>query len=275
MITGQEGKSASLFAAEPAENAAAEGVSQIPQEGGAALQSAKNAPQASQTAVDSPKKSDVPQASQTAGESPKASQTLKIAPKTPQSAENAPQALQKTDEALVLLAKTGDEAALSELFKKYEPLRKSFLNRYYLQGAEKEDLEQEVSLGFYYAILSYQADGGAAFLTFAATCIRRRVFSELQKDGAQKNRAFRSCEELTEEQPSPFLDPLSVMERDETAAGIEKTLTSGELAVYRLFIKGFRPQEIAAEIGKSVRSVENTVARIRKKTKEYLASAGK
>ncbi len=260
MITGQEGKSASLFAAEPEESAASESILQSPQEGGAAPE---------------PAEENTTRPSQSAENAPDTFHAAVGAPKDSQISETAPQALQKTDEALALLAKTGDEAALSELFKKYEPLRKSFLNRYYLQGAEKEDLEQEVSLGFYYAILSYQADGGAAFSTFAATCIRRRVFSELQKDGAQKNRAFRSCEELTEEQPSPFLDPLCVMERDETAAGIEKTLTSGELAVYRLFIKGFRPQEIAAEIGKSVRSVENTVARIRKKTKEYLASAGK
>ncbi len=180
-----------------------------------------------------------------------------------------------SDEALALLAKDGEESALSELFRRYEPLRKGFLNRYYLKGAEKEDLEQEISIGFYFAISSYQAECGAAFSSFAVTCIRRRVISALEKDNAQKNCAFRSCEQLSEEQPSPFLDPLSGLERDETFAGIEKMLTAGETAVFRPFIAGYKPSEIAEMTGKSVRSVENTVARVRKKTKAYLASAGK
>lgn len=190
----------------------------------------------------------------------------------------------KTDEQLVVLVKEGNEEALSFLLQKYRELVKTKINKYYIVGAEKDDIFQEGMIGLYKAIKSFNNDKQSSFKTFANICIERHLITAIKSSTRQKHIPLNSylslntsaydnndeSVELIDTFDSHTIeDPLEIMMKKEAYleinTSIDKSLSDFEKKVLNRFIKGESYVTIAKRLDSPVKSVDNAMQRIRKK----------
>lgn len=184
-----------------------------------------------------------------------------------------------TDNELINLARNGDLFAEEALAKRYGRLVRICARQFFLVGGDGEDLIQEGMLGLLSAIRTYAPDREASFKTYAERCIRNRLLSAVESDNRQKNVPLNqgvSLEALKREDDSfqALNDLVSrcpediILEREhfsEIRGKYMKTLSKYELDVLEQYLNGLSYREIAAVLGKSEKSVDNAVQRIRKK----------
>lgn len=191
-----------------------------------------------------------------------------------------------SDEELVALAAAGDHLAEEHLIRRFEGLVYERTRPYFLPGAEKDDLLQEGMLGFCEAIYAYDAEKCDSFSAFASICITREVLSAVKKYNRQKHLMLNSSISL--DAPVDDTEDASLMGliEDEAAPDMEEhiiakeeirnwertihlVLTPSEKEVLRYYMEGKRYQDIADAMNKTVKSVNNTMQRIRKKLQKY------
>ena len=190
-----------------------------------------------------------------------------------------------TDEDIVTLVKTGDEKALTYLLEKYKELVNIKVGRYFLIGAEREDVMQEGMIGLFKAIKSFDQEKQNSFKSFANICIERQLITAIKTSNRQKHMPLNSYLSLNtaaydnNEEDSVELidtfnsntieDPLeTVMKKEyyeQMQNNIEKSLSKFEKQVLERFIKGESYTVIAKRLDSPVKSVDNAIQRIRKK----------
>ena len=194
-----------------------------------------------------------------------------------------------TDEALQARAAGGDPAAEEELIGRYGPLVRAVVRPYFLAGGESEDLIQEGMIGLVSAIRSYRAEGGASFRTYAALCVRRRVYSALRASAGTKTVSLDDC--LSLEAPPFDTDQANafgrvedsfrrgpedeIIDRENASAfwkDFLRCLSKLEAQIMDHYLKGMSYQEIASKVRKPPKAVDNAVQRVRKKLTRYLNS---
>ena len=191
----------------------------------------------------------------------------------------------QTDEEIIAEIKTGDEKALTYLLDKYKELVNIKVGKYFLIGAEKEDIIQEGMIGLYKAIKSFNKDKQNSFKSFANICIERQLITAIKTSNRQKHMPLNSYLSLNtaaydnNEEDSVELidtfdsntieDPLETIMKKEyyeqLQNNIEKTLSHFEKQVLNRFIKGESYNIIAQKLDSPVKSVDNAIQRIRKK----------
>ena len=191
-----------------------------------------------------------------------------------------------SDEELCRLAKTDKDAEEYLLVKNKEMVRLEARNLYLAWG-EWDDLLQEGMIGLLQAIRGYSADNGASFATFAALCVRGKMLnavtaSNRRKHGAMEDYvpldspAFQSEDGTGLYGVGRYDNPESQVISREDAGTLRKrildSLSKGENAVFTEYLQGLDYREIAAKLGKSPKSVDNTLQRIRRKVRELLAN---
>ena len=172
---------------------------------------------------------------------------------------------------LILKAKDGNETALVSLLEAYKPLINS-LSKKYSSMCENhpewsDDFFEEAQIAFYNAIVTYDtANSSITFGAYAKTCIRNKLISFVRKLNAKKRQKAvldTSCEVRTPQ------DNVIWRELGEKLFAVaEKTLSPYEKKVLSLCYKGYRAREIAIHVGKSTKSVNNAIFRIRSKLKD-------
>ena len=190
-----------------------------------------------------------------------------------------------TDEDIVTLVKNGDEKALTYLLEKYKELVNIKVGRYFLIGAEREDIMQEGMIGLFKAIKSFDKEKQNSFKSFANICIERQLITAIKTSNRQKHMPLNSYLSLNtaaydnNEEDSVELidtfnsntieDPLeTVMKKEyyeQMQNNIEKNLSKFEKQVLERFIKGESYTVIAKRLDSPVKSVDNAIQRIRKK----------
>ncbi len=167
----------------------------------------------------------------------------------------------------IRLAAAGDEEAFALVMQRMTPLIHTQVSRYRHAGTEDEDLAQEALLGLLAAIRSYRPEGGAAFTTYATTCIRHRLLSVVRRSGP---RAL--CEQPLEEDmvlTDTVSDPaLRLQEQEEATALLERLrqrLTPLEYQVLLLRLSDCSYVEIATRLHIGKKAVDNAVQRLRRK----------
>lgn len=191
-----------------------------------------------------------------------------------------------TDEEIISRIKAGDEKALTYLLNKYKELVNIKLGKYFLIGAEKEDIYQEGMIGLFKAIKSYDGEKQNSFKSFANICIERQLITAIKTSNRQKHMPLNSYLSLNtsaydnnEDDNSVELidtfnsntveDPLeTVMKKEyfeQVQTNIEKSLSKFEKQVLDRFIKGESYNIIARKLDSPVKSVDNAIQRIRKK----------
>ena len=185
---------------------------------------------------------------------------------------------QLTDEQLCSLCR-GTAGASEELVQRYTGMIRRYARPYYLAGAEWEDLQQEGFLGLLSAIENYRPEREASFKTFASSCIRTKLISSIRASQARNQQilneamSFESSHVSIPEtqlradqlEPSPEQTLMEQEALDELLRVLATSLSTLEQQTLDLFLLGLSYREIAERLGKSTKSVDNAVQRIRTK----------
>lgn len=189
-----------------------------------------------------------------------------------------------TDEELIERIQNNDKSALNFLLGKYKELVYMKSSKYFIIGAERDDIFQEGMIGLYKAIQSFKEDKQNSFKTFANMCIERQLITAIKTSNRQKHMPLNSYLSLNtssyeEEDGEKTLlnvlnnkmaeDPLDTITKKEYYSNVEnaidKSLSDFEKQVLKKFIKGDSYIKIAEDLESPVKSVDNAIQRIRKK----------
>ena len=194
---------------------------------------------------------------------------------------------QMADEALCALAASGNRLAEDILVERYTRIVRSCARPYFLVGGDSEDLTQEGMVGLIKAVREYDAAKEASFRTFAELCIRSRLYSVLRASAREKHLPLNQSVSLD----TPCFDSNSytsgtnnlaqrdpeedLIDREHTAAllsGVRKQLSELEAKILGYYLDGLSCREIAQTVGRSPKSVDNAVQRIRRKVAQHILS---
>lgn len=177
---------------------------------------------------------------------------------------------QLSDEELVKQAASGEEAAMDHLFEKYKDMVKKQAHSFFMPGADAEDLVQEGMIGLYHAICGYHEEKGSSFASFARMVVTRQIMTAVKTANRLKNQPLNEYVSLDfEEKDEKNCDPEKIMIDKESISVLQYELVRGlspmEKKVFELACKGFDYKEIARQLDKTPKSVDNALVRIKSK----------
>ena len=193
-----------------------------------------------------------------------------------------------TDEELVREAQQNNGTALEFLLNKYKNFVRTKARSYFLIGAEREDIVQEGMIGLYKAIRDYRSDRQTSFRGFAELCITRQIITAIKTATRQKHIPLNNYISLNrpvyeDDAEHTLLDiitddvptnPEDVLIDREDLLIIEERigemLSPMEKSVLALYIEGKSYQQISAELGRHIKSIDNAIQRIKRKLLKYL-----
>lgn len=193
------------------------------------------------------------------------------------------------DEELVQMAHEGSSTAEEYLIQKYKTLARNKAQTYFIVGGDNEDVIQEGMIGIFKAIRDYDPNGTASFRTFAELCVTRQILSAIEGANRKKHQILNDALSLNDEgdseeqEGSPLIERLAAGEdmNPETAMLAEdlverleaegvKVFSPMEHNVWKCLLQGMSYREIARELEKSPKSIDNAIQRIKKKLTLYL-----
>lgn len=178
------------------------------------------------------------------------------------------------DEQLIEMARGGDSTAVGILLERYKPLVLRLSRARFIAGGDRDDLLQEGMIGLYKAVCSYDPSREAGFPSFAALCIDRQMLRAIEASQRVKNQPLNTSvglENLTEEGAeweAPDTPEQIVIEKtayDERLRNLMNRLGPVEKQVLSGYLAGLDYREIAEQIGRTPKAVDNAVQRIRRK----------
>lgn len=192
------------------------------------------------------------------------------------------------DEEVVEFAREGEEAALEYLIDKYRNFVRAKARSYFLIGADREDIIQEGMIGLYKAIRDFRAEKLASFRAFAELCITRQMITAIKTATRQKHIPLNSYVSLNkpmydEESDRTLMDVLSgsrISDPEELVISQEEFndieskmngfLSPLEWQVLMYYLEGKSYQEIADDLSRHVKSIDNALQRVKRKLERYL-----
>ena len=175
---------------------------------------------------------------------------------------------QYSDEALCALAASGDRMAEEILVMRYHRLVRICSRPFFLAGGDSEDLMQEAMFGLLKAIREFDPERDAAFQTFAGVCIRNRVRSAVTSASRDKHAPLNNSLPMDAAGGVGYNPEESIIDREEHADRLRRLkacLSSLEQRILSLYLSGLSYEEIGQQVGRSTKSVDNAVQRIRRK----------
>ena len=188
---------------------------------------------------------------------------------------------QFTDEELIERLRDGEQELEDYLMEKYKGMVLKKAHAMFIVGGEREDLIQEGMIGLFRALRDYQPGKSATFATFANLCVERQIYKAIEMSGRLKNKPLNSYISLSEEE-SPILDSLAFEQQDPEAIVIDRENVNVMQEKIRQHQSRFHPRgldsylegmtytQIAEAMGKSPKSIDNALQRIRGKIREFL-----
>ena len=185
----------------------------------------------------------------------------------------------------------GDEA-LDYLINKYRNFVRSKARSYFLIGADREDIVQEGMIGFFKAIRDYRPDKLSSFRAFAELCVTRQIITAIKTATRQKHIPLNSYVSLNkpiydEDSDRTLLDVISgarISDPEELVIGheelidieqkMEEILSDLEWRVLMSYLDGKSYQEIAVDLHRQVKSIDNALQRVKRKLEKYMESRG-
>lgn len=188
-----------------------------------------------------------------------------------------------SDEELISRLRKGEQEITDYLIERYKEMVRKKARAMYLIGGETDDLIQEGMLGLFKAVRDYSPDKAAAFHTFAGLCIDRQMYKAISNSNRQKHQPLNTYVSLYEEQEEPLLaqlwveNPEAIVIGRESARDLEKqikeALSDMENRVLSLYLHGYGYVQIAGKMGKSPKSIDNALQRIRGKIRHCVDEA--
>ncbi|MBU5477650.1 RNA polymerase sporulation sigma factor SigH [Eubacterium sp. MSJ-13] len=187
---------------------------------------------------------------------------------------------------IINLAQKKEDAAMEYLLEKYKPLVRQKTRKLFLIDGDKDDLIQEGMIGLFKAVRDYQVEKDASFRTFADLCISRQLYSAIKKSNRLKNQPlnsyisiysdeFNDADELAGDRTvissgaDNIANPEAIVIDRENAVDMQNKmfdkLSKMEREVLKRYLDGMTYQEIAADMEKSPKSIDNALQRIKGK----------
>jgi RNA polymerase sporulation-specific sigma factor len=194
----------------------------------------------------------------------------------------------QSDEDIVEAVREGESEALEFLINKYRNFVRAKARSYFLIGADREDIIQEGMIGLYKSIRDFKGDKLASFKAFAELCITRQIITAIKTATRQKHIPLNSYVSLDkpiydEESDRTLLDvicgtqvsdPEELIINQEEFVGLEdkmsEILSDLERKVLMLYLDGRSYQEIAVDLDRHVKSIDNALQRVKRKLEKYL-----
>ena len=192
-----------------------------------------------------------------------------------------------SDERLAELSFAGDELATECILSRYKNLVRSRARMYFLAGADKDDLIQEGMIGLFKAIRDYDSEKRSSFRGFAELCIKRQIITAIKTATRQKHLPLNSYVSLSNpmyESDSqgaledvllggPDADPEHLVISKENAEflndKLNEALSELEKTALAFYLEGKSYQEIAEHMGKSSKTIDNALQRVKKKMERF------
>jgi RNA polymerase sporulation-specific sigma factor len=192
------------------------------------------------------------------------------------------------EEEIVRIARLGDARAQEFLIKRYKNFVRAKARSYFLIGADREDIIQEGMIGLFKAIRDFRPEKISCFKSFAELCITRQIITAIKTATRQKHIPLNSYVSLNkpifeEESERTLLDVLSGKrnmdpetlfisqeEVKDIEAKIGEVLSDLEMEVLDYYLQGKSYQEIAVDLDRHVKSIDNALQRVKRKLEKYL-----
>ncbi|MBE6097464.1 MAG: RNA polymerase sporulation sigma factor SigH [Schwartzia sp.] len=198
-----------------------------------------------------------------------------------------------SDEDIVFSIKDNDDKqALDYIINKYKNFVRAKARSYFLIGADREDIIQEGMIGLYKAIRDFRNDKLSSFRAFAELCVTRQIITAIKTATRQKHIPLNSYVSLNkpiydEDSDRTLLDVLSgvrvsdpeelIISREEfvdIAEKMESILSDLEWKVLMSYLDGHSYQEIALDLDRHVKSIDNALQRVKRKIEKYMEARG-
>lgn len=193
-----------------------------------------------------------------------------------------------SDEEIAKAACDGNCHATEFLINKYKNFVRAKARSYFLIGADREDIIQEGMIGLYKSIRDFRGDKLSSFKAFAELCVTRQIITAIKTATRQKHIPLNSYVSLNKPifdedsdrtlmdviSGAKVTDPEELMINQEEYGDIEKKmgeiLSGLERKVLMLYLEGKSYQEIAVELQRHVKSIDNALQRVKRKLERYL-----
>ena len=194
-----------------------------------------------------------------------------------------------TEEEIVVEAKNGNSRAQEYVISKYESFVKVKSKSYFLIGADKEDIYQEGMIGLYKAITDFNYEKSTTFRGFAELCITRQIITAIKTATRQKHIPLNTyvslnkpvSEDDSERTLLDILSSIKISDPEELIIGkeekkyieeaISKVLSDLEMEVLQSYLDGKSYQEIACDLDRHAKSIDNALQRVKRKLEKCLS----
>ena len=195
-----------------------------------------------------------------------------------------------TDGELISRLSGGDQGVMDFIMVKYKSMVRKKARAMYLLGGENEDLIQEGMIGLIKAVRDFKEEQGASFQSFAELCVSRLMYSAIEASKRKKHFPLNSYISLYEEsevqkngRKMPLIDTIEPEQetnpealyfgKEYTEAFVEQLkekLSPMENRVLSLHLQGTDYRQIAELLGKSPKSIDNALQRIKGKAEKMM-----
>jgi RNA polymerase sporulation-specific sigma factor len=193
-----------------------------------------------------------------------------------------------SDQDLVARFHGGDSEAIETLLRRYRSFARRKARSYFLVGSDADDVEQEALIGLYKAARDFRSDRQASFRAFAELCITRQIVTAIKTATRHKQQPLNQYVSISAPRPDdegersvdkllgadPASDPadqiVSKESMDEARRCMADLLTTLEVDVLRLYVEGNSYQDISERLGRHVKSIDNSLQRIKRKVNQRL-----
>ena len=187
----------------------------------------------------------------------------------------------------ILRAQEGDEESITLILENYKNFIFMNTRNYFLIGADQDDILQEGMLGLVKAIYAYDTTREATFKTFATICIKRHLITAIKATNTQKNRVLNSASsnsfETEEGKEIPYAKSLATQELlnpedlylakeklEKLTEYGEKHFSKFEKEIFELIVKGYKYREISEMLNRDLKTIDNTIQRIKRKSEQWM-----
>lgn len=195
-----------------------------------------------------------------------------------------------TDEQLLCDYKNGNQEIMDYLMVKYKSMVRKKARAMYLLGGENEDLIQEGMIGLIKAVRDFDVTQKTSFSSFAELCVSRQMYSAIEASNRKKHLPLNSyvslyedSEQVGEGRSLPLIDTIESSKENDPevlyfgkeyteafAEQLKELLSPLENHVLYLHLMGTDYRTIAELLGKSLKSVDNALQRIKTKAQKIL-----
>jgi len=187
------------------------------------------------------------------------------------------------------MARNGNGDAMDHILHRYGNLAKAKSRAYFLVGADNEDIIQEGMIGLYKAIRDFNPEKTPSFFPFAELCITRQIITAIKTATRKKHTPLNTYVSLSKpvgsegdtdrtladtlieysnRNPEELL--ISKENTRDILNEIKESLSKLENKVLDLYLKGEDYREISAKLGKSPKSMDNALQRIKRKITQII-----